>query len=72
LMDAWRRFPGLDPELPEALLPQPWPRARARTLFTELYDELAWLAEQRVKQVVGQFDKELADLVLGHGSDFAG
>lgn len=72
LMDAWRRFPGLDPELPAALLPAPWPRARARALFTELYDELAWLAEQRVKQVVGTFDKELAELVRGHSSDFAG
>lgn len=72
LMDAWRRFPGLDPELPSALLPAPWPRARARALFTELYDELAWLAEQRVKQVVGRFDEELAGLVRGHGSDFAG
>jgi phenylacetic acid degradation operon negative regulatory protein len=72
LMDAWRRFPGLDPELPSALLPAPWPRAAARALFTELYDELAWLAEQRVKQVVGEFDRELAGLVRGHGSDFAG
>ncbi|GAB3444795.1 PaaX family transcriptional regulator [Actinophytocola sediminis] len=72
LMDAWRRFPGLDPELPAALLPRPWPRARARALFTELYDELAWLAEQRVRQVVGRFDEELAALVSGHGSDFAG
>ncbi|MGB3438176.1 MAG: PaaX family transcriptional regulator C-terminal domain-containing protein [Actinophytocola sp.] len=72
LMDAWRRFPGLDPELPATLLPRPWPRARARELFAELYDELAWLAEQRVKQVVGQFDKDVAALVLGHGSDFAG
>ncbi|CAM3518658.1 PaaX family transcriptional regulator C-terminal domain-containing protein [Kibdelosporangium persicum] len=72
LMDAWRRFPGLDPELPAALLPQPWPRAQARALFTELYDELALLAEQRVKQVVGQYDKNVAALVRGHGSDFAG
>lgn len=72
LMDAWRRFPGLDPELPSALLPAPWPRARARALFTELYDELAWLAEQRVKQVVGRFDGALAELVRGHGSDFTG
>lgn len=72
LMDAWRRFPGRDPELPSALLPAPWPRARARALFTELYDELAWLAEQRVKQVVARFDAELAGLVRAHGSDFTG
>ncbi|MFD5825281.1 PaaX family transcriptional regulator C-terminal domain-containing protein [Lentzea sp. NPDC060358] len=72
LMDAWNRFPGLDPGLPSALLPQPWPRARARALFTELYDDLALLAEQRVKQVVGQYDEDVAALVRGHGSDYAG
>ncbi|SER24277.1 PaaX family transcriptional regulator [Lentzea albida] len=72
LMDAWRRFPGLDPELPMSLLPQPWPRARARALFRELYDELALLAEQRVKQVVGRYDEDVAALVRGHGSDYAG
>ncbi|MGW6443224.1 PaaX family transcriptional regulator [Lentzea sp. NPDC055074] len=72
LMDAWNRFPGLDPDLPSALLPQPWPRARARALFTELYDDLALLAEQRVKQVVGQYDADVAALVRGHGSDYSG
>ena len=72
LMDDWRRFPGLDPELPMSLLPQPWPRASARALFTELYDDLASLAEQRVRQVVGQFDADVAALVRGHASDYAG
>ncbi|MFD9701809.1 PaaX family transcriptional regulator C-terminal domain-containing protein [Lentzea sp. NPDC059081] len=72
LMDDWRRFPGLDPELPMTLLPQPWPRARARALFTGLYDELALLAEQRVRQVVGRYDEDAAALVRGHGSDYAG
>ncbi|WP_218133617.1 PaaX family transcriptional regulator [Lentzea fradiae] len=72
LMDAWNRFPGLDPGLPSVLLPQPWPRARARELFTELYDALALLAEQRVKQVIGRYDRDVAALVRGHGSDYAG
>ncbi|QFZ24560.1 PaaX family transcriptional regulator [Saccharothrix syringae] len=72
LMDAWRRFSSLDPDLPATLLPRPWPRARAKALFTELYDGLALLAEQRVKQVVGRYDEDAAALVRGHGSDYAG
>lgn len=72
LMDAWRTFPNLDPELPAALLPPRWPRARARELFIDLYDGLASLAEQRVVQVVAQFDSELAGLVRSHSSDFKG
>lgn len=72
LMDAWRNFPNLDPELPAVLLPPRWPRARARALFIELYDGLARLAEQRVVQVVGEFDQALASLVRSHGTDFTG
>jgi phenylacetic acid degradation operon negative regulatory protein len=29
----WRHFPQFDPELPESLLPDQWPRRRARELF---------------------------------------
>ncbi|GIJ51209.1 PaaX family transcriptional regulator [Virgisporangium aliadipatigenens] len=72
LMDAWRNFPNLDPQLPGSLLPQPWPRQAARDLFIELYDGLAWLAEKRVVQVVAQFDADLAKLVRSHTSDFSG
>ncbi|GAA4730776.1 PaaX family transcriptional regulator [Phytohabitans rumicis] len=68
LMDDWRTMPGLDPELPAALLPPGWPRARARELFIELYDGLAALAVQRVVQVVAGYDEALADLVRGHTS----
>jgi phenylacetic acid degradation operon negative regulatory protein len=68
LMDDWRTVPSLDPELPTALLPPNWPRARARELFIELYDGLAALAEQRVVQVVGEYDRGLAGLVRGHGT----
>ncbi len=35
LVHAWRRFPFLDPELPAAVLPARWPRARAHRLFVE-------------------------------------
>jgi phenylacetic acid degradation operon negative regulatory protein len=33
LVHAWRKFPFLDPDLPEELLPAGWPRRRAHELF---------------------------------------
>jgi phenylacetic acid degradation operon negative regulatory protein len=33
LVHAWRKFPFLDPDLPETLLPRGWPRAKAHNLF---------------------------------------
>jgi phenylacetic acid degradation operon negative regulatory protein len=35
LVHEWRRFPFLDPDLPEAVLPARWPRSRAHDVFTE-------------------------------------
>lgn len=70
LMDSWRNFPSLDPELPPELLPPDWPRARAREVFIELYDGLAELAEARVRQIVSVYDPALAALVNSHGSTF--
>jgi phenylacetic acid degradation operon negative regulatory protein len=52
LMDIWRNFPNLDPELPDQVLPSGWPRRQARGIFAEDYDGLGPLAEVRVKQVV--------------------
>jgi phenylacetic acid degradation operon negative regulatory protein len=72
VMDAWRTFPKLDPELPAVLLPPRWPRAAARALFIELYDGLAWLAQQRVVQIVGGFDPASGALVRSHTSEFDG
>ena len=42
LVQDWRRFPYLDPDLPAAYLPPSWPGAQASTLFTERYQ--AWRA----------------------------
>ena len=67
-MDAWRTMPTIDPDLPVDLLPPGWPRSPARALFIELYDGLAGLSEQRVVQVVGRFDTDLARLVRSHTS----
>ncbi len=40
LVQDWRRFPYLDPDLPAAYLPPSWPGAQASRLFAERYQ--AW------------------------------
>jgi phenylacetic acid degradation operon negative regulatory protein len=63
LMDTWRNFPNLDPELPDRLLPPGWPRRQARDIFTEVYKGLGALAEVRVKRVVSWCAPELTGFV---------
>lgn len=62
-VDTYRRFPGLDPQLPMRLMPAGWPRVQARELFTEAYDWLGPLAETRVRQLVAERDPQLVPLV---------
>ena len=38
LVHAWRKFPFLDPDLPAAVLPARWPRARAHALFADRHE----------------------------------
>ena len=64
LMDAWRSFPGLDPELPRRLLPADWPRAAAHDLFLDTYEQLGPPAAVRVRQVVATHAPALADRVV--------
>ena len=45
LVHAWRRFPFVDPDLPEDLLPRDWPRRRAYQLFHERHDRWAAAAQ---------------------------
>jgi phenylacetic acid degradation operon negative regulatory protein len=73
VMDSWRQFLGLEPDLPEELLPRDWPRARMRSLFLELYDSLAPVAKARCQQIVTEHSPELAALVGYHtaGTDAA-
>jgi phenylacetic acid degradation operon negative regulatory protein len=66
LMYDWMHFPGVDPMLPEELLPADWPRRRAHGIFAELYDSLGPLAETRVRQIIARFSPELAALVRHH------
>jgi len=51
LMDAWRTFADSDPDLPEHLLPAPWPRRAAREVFLEIHSALGPLAEARLIEI---------------------
>ena len=55
VMDTYRRFPVLDPQLPIELMPAGWPRSRARELFVAVYDGLAEPAQEHVRAAVAQF-----------------
>ena len=68
VMDEWRAFPGMDPDLPAELLPDAWPRAAAREVFITCYDLLGPLAARRVRQVIARYSPDLADLAAYHSS----
>lgn len=44
LVHEWRKFPFLDPDLPEELLGSRWPRRRAHDLFRDRHDRWATAA----------------------------
>src|SRR6266700_2364327 len=69
MMDEWRGFPELDPDLPDELLPGAWPRATARELFTTTYDLLGPLAAHRVRQIIARYSPELAVHATHHSSE---
>jgi len=69
VMDEWRAFPGLDPDLPNELLPVAWPRSAARELFINSYDLLGPLAAQRVRQIIARYAPELSTAAAYHSSD---
>jgi len=69
VMDEWRAFPGLDPDLPGELLPDAWPRATARELFIATYDLLGPLAAHRVRQIIARYSRELATRAAYHSSE---
>jgi len=54
VMESYRRFPVLEPQLPIELLPPDWPRARAREVFVAVYDGLAEPAQEHVRAVVAR------------------
>src|SRR5262249_2580885 len=55
VMDTYRRFPILDPQLPIQLMPAGWPRTKARDLFVAVYDGLAEPAQDHVRAIVARF-----------------
>lgn len=76
VMDTYRRFCTIDPQLPTALLPVGWPRRSAREVFTAVYDGMAEVAEQYVRAVAGIYADDsrpeirantVADLLAGAG-----
>jgi phenylacetic acid degradation operon negative regulatory protein len=69
VMDEWRAFPALDPDLPCELLPDGWPRASARELFITTYDLLGPLAAHRVRQIIARYSPELASQARHHSTE---
>jgi phenylacetic acid degradation operon negative regulatory protein len=45
LVHTWRKFPFLDPDLPQEMLPARWPRTRAHQVFEERHAEWQGLAQ---------------------------
>jgi len=68
LTNDWLAFRLSDPELPHPLLPDDWPRRRARELFLELYDRLGPQAAVRFREIVAAYDPNLASVVEHHQS----
>jgi phenylacetic acid degradation operon negative regulatory protein len=68
LIDVWRTFPSLDPELPTDLLPADWPATRARELFTDVYDALGPQATRRFRELIAVDDPGAAQLARHHTS----
>ena len=59
LMSDWMILRQLDPDLPAELLPQGWPRPHARSVFTQIYDSLGPLGEQRFCEIVSEIAPDL-------------
>jgi phenylacetic acid degradation operon negative regulatory protein len=51
LVHAWRKFPFLDPDLPAAMLPAGWPRARAHTLFADRHERWGSTARAHFERI---------------------
>jgi phenylacetic acid degradation operon negative regulatory protein len=63
VMDSWRRFPEIDPDLPGHLLPASWPRQEARETFLEIHTALGALAEARLVEVATPYWPDAAEWI---------
>jgi phenylacetic acid degradation operon negative regulatory protein len=68
IMDAYRQFPIVDPELPIELMPANWPRAKAREVFVAVYDGLAPQAQEHVRTLVTRFSDSPCHEIRAHGT----
>ncbi|MGC5032517.1 PaaX family transcriptional regulator C-terminal domain-containing protein [Micromonospora sp. DT229] len=62
-MNSWRRFADSDPDLPQHLLPQPWPRQQARDTFLDIHTALGALAQARLVEVVTPYWPDAASWI---------
>jgi len=51
LVHAWRRFPFVDPEIPDRLLPRTWPGRRAKALFDDRHAAWSPAARRRYRSL---------------------
>ena len=63
VMDSWRTFADTDPDLPQRLLPAPWPRQAAREVFLEIHSALGPLAEARLVEITRPYWPEGASWI---------
>jgi phenylacetic acid degradation operon negative regulatory protein len=63
VMDSWRRFAEIDPDLPDHLLPASWPRRQARDTFLEIHTALGALAEARLVEVATPYWPDAAEWI---------
>lgn len=63
LLRDWRNMAEVHPVLPDELLPELWPLARARALLEQCYDGLAPAAEERMRHHFGGATPELCEHV---------
>ena len=54
LVHAWRRFPFIDPDLPDDLLPRDWPRRAAFELFKDRHEKWAPAAQEHFDSLASQ------------------
>jgi phenylacetic acid degradation operon negative regulatory protein len=53
LVHEWRRFPFLDPDLPESILPAGWPRSHAHDVFAERHARWHDVAQDYFRSLEG-------------------
>jgi phenylacetic acid degradation operon negative regulatory protein len=53
LVHEWRKFPFLDPDLPESILPARWPRDRAVDVFRERHEQWRETSQEYFRSLEG-------------------